>query len=95
MIEEFGSRYALAKASGIPASTLQSYEAGSKPGSDALVRLVRVANLDLNWRLTGNGQIRPPGLISGAALADVLMVDQYEIGTALSMSIIVGQAPGR
>ena len=59
------------------------------------MRLVRVANLDLNWRLTGNGQIRPPGLISGAALADVLMVDQYEIGTALSMSIIVGQAPGR
>jgi hypothetical protein len=93
VIEEFGSRYGLAKASGIPASTLQSYEAGSKPGSDALVRLVRVANLDLNWLLTGNGQIRPPGLISGAALADVLMVDQYEIGTAHSMSIIVGEAP--
>jgi len=93
VIGEFGSRYALAKATGIPASTLQSYEAGSKPGADALVRLARVANVDLNWLLTGMGQIRPAGLASGAALADVLMVDQYEIGTALRMEIIIGQVP--
>jgi Helix-turn-helix len=93
VIAEFGSRYALAKATGIPASTLQSYEASSRPGAEALGRLARVANVDLNWLLTGQGQIRPTGLIPGAAWADVLLVDQYEIGTALSMSIIVGQVP--
>ena len=38
LIREYGSRYALAKASGIAQSTLQSYEAGSKPGMEALVR---------------------------------------------------------
>lgn len=90
---EFGSRYALAKATGIPASTLQSYEAGSNPGAHALVRLARVANVDLNWLLTGKGEIRPAGLIPGAALADVLIVDQYEIGTSLNIPIIIGQVP--
>jgi transcriptional regulator with XRE-family HTH domain len=90
---EYGSRYALAKATSIPASTLQSYEAGSNPGAHALLRLARIANVDLNWLLTGKGQIRPTGLIPGAALADVLMVDQYEIGTAMNMSVIVGQVP--
>jgi transcriptional regulator with XRE-family HTH domain len=93
VIREFGSRYALAKATGIPASTLQSYEAGSNPGAHALVRLARVANVDLNWLLTGKGEIRPAGLMPGAALADVLIVDQYEIGTSLSIPIIIGQVP--
>jgi transcriptional regulator with XRE-family HTH domain len=93
VVREYGSRYALAKATSIPASTLQSYEAGSNPGAHALLRLARVANVDLNWLLTGKGQIRPTGLIPGAALADVLMVDQYEIGTAINMSIIIGQVP--
>ena len=49
LVREFGSRYALAKASGIAQSTLQSYEAGSKPGMEALVRLAQVGNVDLNW----------------------------------------------
>jgi len=90
---EFGSRYALAKASGIPASTLQSYEAGSKPGMDALATLARVANVDVNWLLSGRGDMRPVGLLPGAVLADVLMVDQYELGTSLNMSIVIGQTP--
>jgi hypothetical protein len=30
---------------------------------------------------------------SGALLKDVLMVDRYELGTALSMAIVVGQIP--
>jgi helix-turn-helix protein len=90
---EFGSRYALAKSSRIPASTLQSYEAGSKPGIDALTKLARAANVDLNWLATGDGKMRPEGLPSGASLADVVVVDQYEMGTALSMSVIVGQVP--
>jgi transcriptional regulator with XRE-family HTH domain len=93
IVAEFGSRNALAKATGIPASTLQGYEAGAKPGMDALVRLARVGNVDLNWLVTGRGEIRPSGLISGAAFADIVMVNQYELGTALSMSVVIGQFP--
>jgi len=37
--------------------------------------------------------MRPEGLISGASLAQIVVVDQYEMGTALSMSVIVGQVP--
>jgi transcriptional regulator with XRE-family HTH domain len=91
--KEFGSRYALAKASGIPASTLQSYATGSKPGMDALATLARVANVDIDWLLTGKGEMRAAGMPPGAPLADTLMVDQYELGTALSMSIVIGQIP--
>jgi hypothetical protein len=90
---EFGSRYALAKVSRIPASTLQSYEAGSRPGMDALATLARVANVDINWLLSGRGDMRPAGFLPGAVLADVLMVDQYRLGTSLSMSILIGQTP--
>lgn len=93
LIREFGSRYALAKSSGLAQSTLQSYEAGSKPGMDALARLARAGNVDLNWLLTGAGEMRPPGVLPGAAFADILMVDQYERGTALAMEIVVGQVP--
>ena len=93
LIQEFRSRYALAKSSGIASSTLQSYEAGSKPGMDALLTLAQVANVDLNWLMTGHGEMRPVGLTSGAHLKDVLMVDQYELGTALSMRSIVGHIP--
>ena len=71
LIREFGSRYALAKSSGIPSSTLQSYEAGSKPGMDTLLTLASVGNVDLNWLLTGNGEMRPVGLQPGALLKNV------------------------
>ena len=93
LIAEFGSRYALAKSSRIPASTLQSYETGSKPGIEALATLARIANVDLTWLVTGTGEMRPAGLVSGALLADFVVVDQYEMGTALSMSVIIGQVP--
>jgi transcriptional regulator with XRE-family HTH domain len=93
LIAEFGSRYALARASGIPASTLQSYESGSRPGIDVLTILAKVANVDLNWLLTGEDQIRPTGSLSGARLAEIVAVDQYAMGTALSMSVVIGQVP--
>jgi transcriptional regulator with XRE-family HTH domain len=93
LIAEYGSRYALAKASGIAASTLQSYEAGSKPGIDALIALARIGNVDLNWLLRGAGPMRPAGLMPGAAWADFVVVDQYKIGAALSMSVVVGEVP--
>ena len=91
--KEFGSRYALAKSSGIAASTLQAYEAGASPGMDALLILARAANADLTWLMTGKGEIRPAGLHSGAVLKDFLIVDQYQLGTALSMEMVIGQAP--
>ena len=90
---EFGSRYALAKCSGIPSSTLQAYEAGAKPGMDALLILARVANVDLTWLITGKGEMRPVGLQPGALLKDFLIVDQYDLGTALSMEMVIGQIP--
>lgn len=93
LIAEFGSRYALAKRSRIPASTLQSYEAGSKPGIATLAVLAKAANVDLNWLVTGTGKMRPAGLVSGASLADFVLVDQHEMGTALSMSVIIGEVP--
>ncbi len=93
LTEEFGSRYALSKASGIAISTLQAYEAGSKPGLDALVCLARTANVTLDWLLTGREKKRPTGMLPGALLANVVMVDQYQPGTSLSLEMIVGQIP--
>jgi transcriptional regulator with XRE-family HTH domain len=93
IIAEYGSRYALAKASGIPASTLQKYALGSKPGMDALVTLARVANVDLDWLLTGQGQMRGAGQLPGAALADVVMVDQYDLKSSLAIPVLVKQLP--
>lgn len=93
LIREFGSRNALAKASGLPASTLQDYESGSMPGMAALLRLARVGNVDLNWLLTGAGKLRPMGVLSGTALASILMVDQFELGTALAIPIIINHIP--
>jgi transcriptional regulator with XRE-family HTH domain len=93
LIREFGSRYALAKSSGIAQSTLQSYEAGSKPGMEALVRMAQVGNVDLNWLLNGTGEMRPTGVLPGAVFADILTVDQYEPETALSMEVVIGQIP--
>src|SRR5271156_4870159 len=93
LIVEFGSRSALSRASSIAISTLQAYEAGSKPGLEALVALARTANVTLDWLLTGRGEKRPPGMLPGALLADVIIVDQYQSGTLLSLEMIVGQIP--
>jgi transcriptional regulator with XRE-family HTH domain len=93
LTEEFRSRYALSKASGIAVSTLQAYEAGSKPGLDALVALARTANVSLDWLLTGQGEKRPTGILPGVELTDVIMVDQYQPGTSIIMEMIVGRIP--
>lgn len=93
IIAEYGSRSALAKASGIPATTLQKYTSGAKPGMDALVTLARSANVDLDWLLTGQGQLRGAGQLPGAALADVVMVDQYDPKSSLAMPVLVNQLP--
>jgi hypothetical protein len=91
--KEFGSRYALAKASGIPASTLQGYQAGSKPGMNALVTLARTVNVDLRWLLTGRGDMRPAGHMSGAAWADIVLAEQHDPGALLNIPVIVNFIP--
>src|ERR1700752_2397754 len=75
LIVEFGSRYALSKASRIAISTLQAYEAGSKPGLDALVSLARTGNVSLDWLLTGKGEKRPTGMLPGNFLVVGILVD--------------------
>jgi hypothetical protein len=90
---EFGSRYALAKASGIPVTTLQNYATGSRPGIDTLATLARVANVDATWLLTGRGQMRGDGQQSGALLADVLMVDQHDPSASLVHPTTLNQIP--
>jgi len=93
LIAEYGSRYALAKASRIPVTTLQNYALGSRPGIDALVTLARVGNVDLTWLLTGRGHMRGAGQHPGAALADVVMVDQYDPKASLAIPVLVNQVP--
>ncbi|HXR36977.1 MAG TPA: helix-turn-helix domain-containing protein [Candidatus Binataceae bacterium] len=93
LIAEYGSRYALAKASGIPVTTLQNYALGSRPGIDALVTLARVGNIDLTWLLTGRGNMRGAGQLPGAALADVVMVDQYDPKASLAVPVLINQVP--
>lgn len=93
LTREFGSRYALAKATGIPASTLQGYEAGAKPGMDALLTLARVGNVDIRWLMTGEGTMRAPGTLSGAGLADVLLVEQYALGSSLKIPVPIERIP--
>jgi hypothetical protein len=93
LIAEYGSRYALAKASGIPVSTLQNYALGSKPGMDALATLARVGNVDATWLLTGKGHMRGAGQLPGAVLADVVMVDQYDPTWSLAIPRLVNEIP--
>ena len=93
LTREFGSRYALAKATGIPASTLQGYEAGAKPGMEALLTLARVGNVDVRWLMTGEGTMRAPGTLSGAGLADVLLVEQYALGSSLKIPMPIERIP--
>ena len=93
IVAEFGSRYRLAKTTGIPVSTLQNYALGSQPGIAALTTLARVANVDLTWLMTGKGQMRGAGQFPGAALADVVMVDQYDPKSSLQIPVIVNQVP--
>jgi hypothetical protein len=66
--DDSGSRAALAKAAGIPITSLQSYiTSGSEPGRIALVALARAAGVSVHWLATGEGpkaaSIAPEGYI--------------------------------
>jgi transcriptional regulator with XRE-family HTH domain len=93
---EFGTRYRLAKASGVPESTLQVYsrpEAVLPPRADILIKLARAANVSLDWLATGRGEMRQEGLIPGAQLSDAVMVEMRDPRAALVMEQIVAYLP--
>ncbi len=63
LVHEFGSRYRLAKTSGVAESTLQQYAAQESylpPRADILIKLARAANVSVEWLATGEGKMRPP-----------------------------------
>ena len=89
LVKEFGSRYRLAKASGVPESTLQQYaDQELPPRGDILFKLARAANASVEWLATGKGEMRPAGLLPGVAFADVVMVELRDIHAALHMEQI-------
>ena len=96
LVKEFGSRYRLSKASGVPESTLQQYaqvRSDLPPRADILLKLARAGNVSLEWLMTGKGEMRPVGLLPGAALADVVMVEVRDPRAALQMEQILGHLP--
>ena len=96
LVGEFGSRYRLAKASGVPESTLQQYAQARNdlpPRADILLKLAQAANVSFEWLMTGKGQMRPAGIPSGAAFADVVMVELRDPRAALSMEQVLGFLP--
>src|SRR5580704_6899539 len=96
LVKEFASRYRLSKASGVPESTLQQYaqvRSDLPPRADILLKLARAGNVSLEWLMTGKGEMRPVGLLPGAALADVVMVEVRDPRAALQMEQILGHLP--
>ena len=89
LVKEFGSRYRLAKISGVPESTLQQYaDQELPPRSDILIKLARAANVSIEWLANGQGKMRAAGQLPGATFADVAMVELRDINAALHMEQI-------
>ena len=89
LVNEFGSRYRLAKASGVPESTLQLYAHQQlPPRSDILIKLAHAANVSIEWLATGQGKMRAVGQLPGATFADVVMVELRDAHAALHMEQI-------
>ena len=89
LVKEFGSRYRLAKASGVPESTLQQYaDQELPPRSDILIKLAHAANVSIEWLASGLGEMRAGGQLPGATFADVAMVELRDIHAALHMEQI-------
>jgi hypothetical protein len=96
LIDEFGSRYRLSKASRVPESTLQQYsrkEGILPPRTDILMKLARAANVSAEWLATGKGEMRPAGFVSGAELADLVLIELRDPRAALEMEQIIAHLP--
>jgi transcriptional regulator with XRE-family HTH domain len=94
LVNEFGSRYRLAKAAGVAESTLQQYaDQQLPPRSDILIKLAHAANVSIEWLATGQGEMRAAGQLPGATFADVVMVELRDIHAALQREEIRGFLP--
>lgn len=96
LVAEFGSRYRLSKAARVPESTLQQYSEPTSilpPRADILMKLARAANVSVEWLATGKGEMRPAGLVPGALLADIVMIELRDPRAALQMEQIMGHLP--
>lgn len=89
LVKEFGSRYRLAKASGVSESTLQQYsDQELPPRSDILIKLAHAANVSIEWLAAGQGEMRAAVQLPGATFADVAMIELRDIHAALHMEQI-------
>ena len=96
LVKEFGSRYRLSKAAGIPESTLQQYAQSRTdlpPRADILLKLAQTANVSVEWLAAGKGEMRPLGLQPGGMSADISVVEPRDMHVALSMEQIVLHLP--
>jgi transcriptional regulator with XRE-family HTH domain len=96
LVAEFGSRYRLSKAAGVPESTLQQYAQQTSdlpPRADILLKLAQAANVSVEWLATGKGEMRPAGLMPGSLLADIVMVELRDPRAALEMEQITAHLP--
>jgi len=96
LVKEFGSRYRLSKAAGIPESTLQQYAQSRTdlpPRADILLKLAQTANVSVEWLATGKGEMRPLGLVPGATFVDLRVVELRDMHAALSMERILLHLP--
>jgi transcriptional regulator with XRE-family HTH domain len=96
LVREFGSRYRLAKASGVSESTLQQYsvqESILPPRADILIKLAHAANVSVEWLATGKGEMRGEGMMPGATWADVVTVELLDTRASLSAQRIIGLLP--
>jgi hypothetical protein len=96
LVAEFGSRYRLSKAAGVPESTLQQYSGATSvlpPRADILMKLAQTANVSVEWLAMGKGEMRPAGLVPGALLADVVMVELRDRRAALEMEQVTAHLP--
>ena len=94
LVKEFGSRYRLAKASGVSESTLQQYsDQELPPRSDILIKLAHAANVSIEWLAAGQGEMRAAVQLPGATFADVAMVELRDMHAALHMEQIRGFLP--
>jgi transcriptional regulator with XRE-family HTH domain len=96
LVREFGSRYRLAKASGVSESTLQQYSIQGSilpPRADILIKLAHAASVSVEWLATGKGEMRGKGMMPGATWADVVTVELLDTRAPLNAQRVIGFLP--
>jgi len=84
LVGEFGSRYRLARISGVSESTLQLYGRQEvPPRADILFKLARAAHVSAEWLATGMGEMRPAGLQRRWIPEDLVMIELSAVNASL------------